>query len=301
MENKADNQYDINNEPLVISKSLIDLFLGEKNTADLIALYTFYYYTAKWQKTNQPKAIKTYCKKCLKISNDRLKKAHDILLELGVIEDIVKRKENGQVSGHYVRVKFVWSKYKIENIINENLSKVPHAENATCGTVETNALSVNSLNALSLKNKNTNVFLQQNKFAAEMTNGAINEHTDVAVKNQSPKDPIPEAQSPEDQSPKDQSPEDSMKNKIQEVFKIFYESINPTITFGNTTQRTAAEELIKRFGFEEVKKLAEVACSVHGKKYAPVITNPYQLKTKLSELGAYIKRQEDEGSNIVSI
>ena len=52
--------YDIQDEPIVIHKSIIDKFLKKDKPGDLIALYLFYYYTAKWQKTNQPKATTGY-------------------------------------------------------------------------------------------------------------------------------------------------------------------------------------------------------------------------------------------------
>ena len=36
----------IENELIILSKQTIDLFLKQDNSADLISLYTFYYYTA---------------------------------------------------------------------------------------------------------------------------------------------------------------------------------------------------------------------------------------------------------------
>lgn len=85
---------------------------------------------------------------------------------------------------------------------------------------------------------------------------------------------------------------------ITEVFHIFQE-INPTINYGNPFQRRAVEELVKRFGEEKTKGYARAAVAVHGKKYAPTITNPSKLKEKLSELGAYYKRQKDTTSSKV--
>lgn len=45
----------IENNLVTLSKRTFDIFLKQENAADLIALYTFYYYTAKWQDSNQPK------------------------------------------------------------------------------------------------------------------------------------------------------------------------------------------------------------------------------------------------------
>ena len=88
------------------------------------------------------------------------------------------------------------------------------------------------------------------------------------------------------------------EDPVNEIINIFYNSINPTINYGNKTSRGAADWLIKKYGLEETTKLAEAACSVHGMPYAPVITTPYQLKEKLSQLGAYIKKNNQ---TVVSI
>jgi hypothetical protein len=71
---------------------------------------------------------------------------------------------------------------------------------------------------------------------------------------------------------------------VQPLFKIFYETINPTINFGNKTSRKAAEFLIRKFGLEKTLEVAKYAISVQSEKYAPTITTPYQLKEKLSAL-----------------
>ena len=44
----------IENQLVILTKQTLDVFLRQENAAELIALYTFYYYTAKWQQTNQP-------------------------------------------------------------------------------------------------------------------------------------------------------------------------------------------------------------------------------------------------------
>ena len=79
---------------------------------------------------------------------------------------------------------------------------------------------------------------------------------------------------------------------INQIFDIFYKSINPTINYGNKTSRKAAEYLINKLGPDKTIKLTEYACSVQGKKYAPTITTPYQLKEKLSQLKIYKEKQD---------
>ena len=75
--------YDVSQEPIVLSKPTLDLFLKQENPGDLIALYTFYYYTAKWQRTNQPRCTEKYAMKGLKWGRDKLRKTKKQLKEFG--------------------------------------------------------------------------------------------------------------------------------------------------------------------------------------------------------------------------
>ncbi len=52
--------YDENTEPMVFMKAFSDALLSHPHYDKLIALYYFMYYTAKWQKTNQPKVTSSY-------------------------------------------------------------------------------------------------------------------------------------------------------------------------------------------------------------------------------------------------
>ena len=57
---------DIADDPLILNKITVDRLFQLENCADCIALYVFYYKTAKWQKTNTVKANDQYVKKSLK-------------------------------------------------------------------------------------------------------------------------------------------------------------------------------------------------------------------------------------------
>lgn len=81
---------------------------------------------------------------------------------------------------------------------------------------------------------------------------------------------------------------------IVSVFDIFKVLANPN--YGNKTQRKAIEELIASYGLERTLAAAKFAVSVQSEKYAPVITNPYQLKAKFGELVAFKARQDKTGS-----
>lgn len=248
-------KYNINDEPLIKSKSVMDLFLAQDNPIELIALYDFYYYTAKWQKTNQPKATRRYCMKGLKIGKDRYQRAHNKLKELGLIEEIINRSENGQIQGYYVKVNFIWSQKKVQS--NGNSHQWPEnlpVDKPARGKQHTNALNTNKRNAL---NTNKEMLLAASKKAA-----------------------------------------DSEHNLIVKIFDLFKE-INPTINYGHKTNREACKRLIRKFGFDKTNELTQLAILVHGRKYAPRITTPYALETKLGDLIAYYKEQQgNEFTNI---
>lgn len=78
---------------------------------------------------------------------------------------------------------------------------------------------------------------------------------------------------------------------INKIFDVFY-TINPTINFGNLTQRSAAERLIEKVGEQKAIDGAKAAVAIHGKQYAPTITTPKQLEEKFSELVGYYKKNQ---------
>lgn len=89
-------------------------------------------------------------------------------------------------------------------------------------------------------------------------------------------------------------PSSAEESHINEVFKIFYDTINPTINYGNKTLRASALVLLEKFGLEKTLEMARYAVYVHGQNFAPVITNPTQLKDKLSSLVAFRVRRDSD-------
>jgi len=87
--------------------------------------------------------------------------------------------------------------------------------------------------------------------------------------------------------------------QITELITLFRDSVNPSINYGNKTTRKACVDLIKKFGFEEVKRGISAAVSVQGEKFAPVITTPYQFQQKLGAIKIYFDRQSK--NNIQSL
>jgi len=128
--------------PIVIPKATIDRLKkhGGKDYCRLLALYADYYYTAVWQKTNRPKASVGYMAKSLGLGTCNIRRLGNILEELGLIKDIVKRRK-GVIIGHYVEIVFYAGQK--DKALDQ---KCPTPLVAT-GT--TNAYSNNKLNAYS--------------------------------------------------------------------------------------------------------------------------------------------------------
>ena len=144
----------IENELIIFTKQTYDAFLKSDNPAELIALYSFYYYTAKWQKTNQPKCTTNYAANGLKWSESKIRKFKKELIDLGLIEDIALRDEHNKIAGHYIKLNYI--------LKQSTLKEIHTIENPQWGNSDsvekkgTNALSDNNINALSTNNKNKN-------------------------------------------------------------------------------------------------------------------------------------------------
>jgi len=135
---------------LIITKRTFDVLSKYDNAIDLIALYLFYYYTAKWQGTSQIKATTGYAMKGLNITERRIQAAKKVLIDLKLIEDI-KRKDviTGLVVGWYIKVKYLWDDEKIHSGENAEVdTKTTPANIQPLEKCRENALLDINLNAL---------------------------------------------------------------------------------------------------------------------------------------------------------
>lgn len=149
----------IENELIILTKQTYDEFLRSDNPVELIALYSFYYYTAKWQKTNQPKCTTGYAAAALKWSEAKVRKYKKELIALGLIEDAAIRDNKNRVSGHYIKLNYLLKSSTASNFHPHDFPQggiVHRVEN-----LPPNALSDNNINALSTVNKNDDT--QQSK------------------------------------------------------------------------------------------------------------------------------------------
>ena len=134
---------DIADDLLILNKITIDRLFQLDNCADCIALYIFYYKTAKWQKTDTVKANDQYVKKSLKWGISKIQKTKQTLKEHGLI-DIVQRRKYGKIEGWFIKVSYLVSERKADEIkikVQEsNNTQNEQVENCTSGNEETNAL-----------------------------------------------------------------------------------------------------------------------------------------------------------------
>ena len=134
---------DIADDLLILNKITIDRLFQLENCADCIALYVFYYKTAKWQKTDTVKANDQYVKKSLKWGISKIQKTKQTLKEHGLI-DIVQRRKDGKIEGWFIKVSYLVSERKADeikiNVQEINNTQNEQVENCTSGNEETNAL-----------------------------------------------------------------------------------------------------------------------------------------------------------------
>jgi hypothetical protein len=140
----------------ILSKQTMDLFLKQKKPSELIALYMFYYYTAKWQKTNQAKAATKYVATGLRWGEKKTRDTKKELIDLGLIEELKKiNRKTKKIEGWYVKLNFIWKQASEAKLKEKSHPRTfPQGGfNHRVVSVAPNALSANSLNALSANNK----------------------------------------------------------------------------------------------------------------------------------------------------
>jgi hypothetical protein len=123
---------DIADELLIVDKRTIEHLFELENCADCVALYMFFYKTAKWQGTRSIKANDTYIRKCLGWGARKVTATKKILESAGLIKKVARRKD-GKIVGHFIEVAYLLS----QNTRN------PLVDETTCGFGETNAYRTN--------------------------------------------------------------------------------------------------------------------------------------------------------------
>jgi hypothetical protein len=89
---------------------------------------------------------------------------------------------------------------------------------------------------------------------------------------------------------------------INDLINLF-EPVNPSFErlFSNKTQRGALDRLVKKFGAEKIKSTIQALPALINKPYAPTITTPVQLESKLGSLISFYYKQKGKVTQIIGL
>lgn len=90
-------------------------------------------------------------------------------------------------------------------------------------------------------------------------------------------------------------------DEVNQILERFQMRLNPTINYGNKTQREAVKFLLGFMGKEKLLRTVDYAAQISGEEFAPSITTPYQLKEKLAQLTNYYQRKNSKSPLVASI
>lgn len=113
---------------IFITVAKYKLFMSyEKIGMDAYCLYSHMMFTARIQETNQIYAKNNYLRGGLGWSRERVQKAKNLLIELGLVEEIITKGEGGKFSGRYLKVHTKKTPFEIKSISS------PYDENTVDG------------------------------------------------------------------------------------------------------------------------------------------------------------------------
>lgn len=100
---------DLADRIVTATKETIERILKAEHASDCLALYMFYSYTAKWQKTSCIKCTTAYTAKGLGWSEDKVRSRKAILVGLELVSDEKDLNDKGKVLGWYIKVNFLFN------------------------------------------------------------------------------------------------------------------------------------------------------------------------------------------------
>lgn len=101
---------DANKWSVGITRETVEIILKSGALApvsDMLALWMFYAYTARWQHTNRPKATVSFVMKGLDWGRDKVRRARQGLMKLKLIEDVQTLGDGGQITATYVKINHI--------------------------------------------------------------------------------------------------------------------------------------------------------------------------------------------------
>lgn len=93
--------------------------------------------------------------------------------------------------------------------------------------------------------------------------------------------------------------DDKSSAGIVQVLEIFKEH-SPSLSYGNKTQRKAAEEMIAKYGLQELLGMCKVVIAVQGLPYAPRASTPYAMWQKIGDFKSYFEAEKNKSKNNVA-
>lgn len=180
---------DIANELFILNKHTVETLFKLENCTDCIALYVFFYKTAKWQETNSIKANETYIKKCLGWGYDKIRRTKTILKDAGLINMIQARKDN-KIDGWFIEVSYLVSQEKSDKIKVINNEEKQEVGNPTGREQEIYALKdkinmlENNINMLKEENNKLLEIIKSNNYSNTTNNYTYINNADVIDKIQ---------------------------------------------------------------------------------------------------------------------
>jgi hypothetical protein len=115
--------FDQNEEPIVLSKHLLEILLQDPHPVEVIGLYVFYYFQAKYQKTNQIWATTEFTANGLHWGIEKVRSVKTRLRNLGLIEDIQNREQNNIFGKWYIKINFIWTQRRTSDFPNLGFSE----------------------------------------------------------------------------------------------------------------------------------------------------------------------------------
>lgn len=93
--------------PITTTAETIKVLLKESKPADMIGLYMAYAEIAVWQNNTTIRATNEFMINRLHWGEAKLTHLKQRLINIGLIENVVRKGEDGKVKGHYVRVNYM--------------------------------------------------------------------------------------------------------------------------------------------------------------------------------------------------
>lgn len=291
--------YSAKREPTILSKVLLDFLYEQENPFELIALYTFYYYTAKWQDTKIPKAVNSYVMQKSGWGRVKFYKHKRKLTELGLIKNITRKDNDGKFSGEYIYVEVIISKEDLVNVLSENILDNKRLRTKSTGmsiadiTEQSTGMSKNGTPV----KLHTNTLKNNNNINTLKTRVKKRKEKNSTKKEKNPK-LFPDAEVKLNNAVRT----NKNKNEFVQLAYVLYEywsdnsDVKPStigniayyllLTFDKLNIKDDAEKL------NTLKKMVNYIVKFSKTQYAPQITNEKEFLNKSHAILAAIKRDK---------